>query len=461
MSQHRFTARRHLAAAALIAAAGSAAGCGSLRENLLAPENPDVIDPSSVASADAADALRVGALSRLRNITAGGESAWLLGGLLTDEWKSSDTFFQRNETDQRSVQESNGNVQGMYRELHRARTNAREALDALRKYKPQPAASIGQMYYVIGYAELLLAETFCNGQPISDASTGTIQYGPPLSNAEIYARALAHTDSALAASTASDAFSTSVKNAAAVLKGRILVELGRFNDAAQAVAGVPTNFQDLATFSLTAGSNQIWSLNTSARRWTVGDSFDVGGLIKNALPFASAKDPRVPVAGSSVNSSAGRGFDGATNFVQQNLWGRTDATPILSGLDARLIEAEAKLNANDRAGTIAILNALRSSPQNLGAVTIAAGTLPPLTVPPSQDAAVDLYFRDKAFWTFARGQRLGDLRRLVRVYKRPQDQVFPTGQFFKGGTYGTDVSFPVTTDEQNNPNFKGCSDRNA
>ena len=42
-----------------------------------------------------------------------------------------------------------------------------------------------------------------------------------------------------------------------------------------------------------------------------------------------------------------------------------------------------------------------------------------------------------------------------------QDQVFPTGQFFKGGTYATDVNLPVTVDELNNPDFKACLDRKA
>jgi hypothetical protein len=52
------------------------------------------------------------------------------------------------------------------------------------------------------------------------------------------------------------------------------------------------------------------------------------------------------------------------------------------------------------------------------------------TAPPTaatNDAAIDLYFRQKAFWTFSRGQRLGDLRRLIRQYGRTQDKVFPTG----------------------------------
>jgi len=453
--------RSVVAAGALALGLLSAGACNSVREDLLAADDPDIISPDAVKSAEGADALRVGALSRLRTITAGGEGAWMLGGLLVDEWKSSDTFSQRNETDERKIDENNANVQDMLRNLYRPRTAAREAIAALREYMPQPAANIGQMYFVMAFAEMTLAENFCNGIPFGDASSGTPEYGPPISNAEAFAMALAHYDSALATTSATDAFTVSIKHAAAVGKARTLVALGRFADAATAVAGVPNSFQLNATFSLTAGSNQIWSLNRSAKRWTVGDSFDTRGIIQNAIPFASAKDPRVPVTGTSTGTSpAGRGFDGSTNFIYQTLWDRTDPTPIVSGIDARLIEAEAKLNANDIAGMIAILNALRAAPQDLGAID--SPVMAPLATPASKDAAIDVYFREKAFWTFGRGQRLSDLRRLVRQYKRAEANAFPKGTFFKTGQpYGPDMNFPITRAELNNPEFKGCADRNA
>ena len=86
--------------------------------------------------------------------------------------------------------------------------------------------------------------------------------------------------------------------------------------------------------------------------------------------------------------------------------------------------------------------------------------MPALTDPGSQDARIDLHFREKAFWTFSRGQRLGDMRRLVRQYGRSVNDVYPTGQHYKGGDYGTDVVLPIVTDERNNPNFTGCTNTN-
>ncbi|GDX87430.1 hypothetical protein LBMAG44_13430 [Gemmatimonadota bacterium] len=439
-------------------------GCEQLRGNLLDAVDPDLIMPATITSPEAADALRVGTLSRVRGITAGGEGVWMLGGLLVDEWKSSDTFSQRNETDQRSIQESNGNVQGMWKALPRVRTSAREAINALKQYKPAPAWGIGQMYFSMGLAELMLAENFCNGTPLGDGSTGEPIYGPALSNAQVLALAVAHFDSAAQnALPATDASAIVLANLVKVHKARALIDLGQFAAAAALVSGIPTSYvEPLMTYSLTTGDNQVWSLNTSAKRWTVGDSVDGAGRIANAIPFASLGDTRVRTVGSTLGTSAaGRGFDGTTNLVTMSWYARSDAAYLASGVDARLIEAEARLQAQDIAGVTTILNALRAATQKLSP-SYTTAVLPALAAPATQAEAVTLFFREKALWQFSRGFRLNDLRRMVRQYGRTQDQVFPTGIFFKSGTpYLSDVNFPVTTDEYNNPNFKGCTDRKA
>ena len=73
---------------------------------------------------------------------------------------------------------------------------------------------------------------------------------------------------------------------------------------------------------------------------------------------------------------------------------------------------------------------------------------------------VSMFFREKAFWTFSRGQRLGDMRRMIRNYGRTEANTFPTGSHYKGVVYGTDVNLPVPKDESgNNPNSLGCTDR--
>jgi hypothetical protein len=188
---------------------------------------------------------------------------------------------------------------------------------------------------------------------------------------------------------------------------------------------------------------------------------DEQGVVPNALPFVSAKDPRVPTS-KPVKFS----FDGVTLYTAQGIWPVRD-TPVsvVNGIDARLIEAEAALQSGNYAtpvtGTLAILNALRASPQTLGAVT--TPVMAPLTDPGTDPARTLQLFREKAFWTFGRGERLGDLRRLIRQYNFTAAQVFPgeNGRWFKSGNYGHDVNFPVPQSELNNPNFHGCTDRNA
>ena len=146
---------------------------------------------------------------------------------------------------------------------------------------------------------------------------------------------------------------------------------------------------------------------------------------------------------------------------------------VVAGLDARLIEAEAALKAGDAAGMMSLLNGLRAAPQQLTAPSpTATGThpgrttpvMPALTDPGPADGRINLLFREKAFWQFGRGHRLGDLRRLIRDYGRAADgsDTFPVGTHFKGGVYGKDVNLPVTTAEQvGNPKFTGCLDRKA
>jgi hypothetical protein len=134
---------------------------------------------------------------------------------------------------------------------------------------------------------------------------------------------------------------------------------------------------------------------------------DTAGLIGNALPFASSGDARLKITGSTLGTSAGgKGFDGATNFITNNLWARSDAAIIASGLDARLIEAEVKLKAADYAGMMTILNGLRTAPPKLTATNVTTAFTPTAmaaiaTTPATASDAAKLFFREKAFWTFS------------------------------------------------------------
>jgi hypothetical protein len=176
--------------------------CSSVTDNLLEAVDPDLITPENANSAEGALALYNGALGRLKTIgpsTAGEGSSWLFGGLLADEWSTSSTFVQNDETDQRSIQINNSTVNTMYRQLARARTSANEAIRGIRQYRPTETVRIAEMYFVRAYAEQQLANDYCNGIPLSGIdSTGTIVYDVPRPGAYVFTAAVASADSGLA-----------------------------------------------------------------------------------------------------------------------------------------------------------------------------------------------------------------------------------------------------------------------
>jgi hypothetical protein len=213
--------------------------------------------------------------------------------------------------------------------------------------------------------------------------------------------------------------------------------------AATAVANVATSFQYLSTHSVNATSNVIWLQAVSLRRLVVGD---VEGT--NGLNFRSANDPRLPTF--AVGNSADNSIQG---IAAPTLWDeRTDPVIVASGIEARLIEAEAALRAGDATTYLAKLNAARATRTDL----------PALADPGNAVGRENLLFRERAFWMYSTGHRLGDLRRLIRQYGRAAETVFPTGIWLKGGgAYGSDVNFPIPFSETNNPNFVQCTDRVA
>ena len=195
-----------------------------------------------------------------------------------------------------------------------------------------------------------MAEDFCNGIPLGLARKGVIDYSDPsytpLTDAEVFDRAAAHLDTGLTLSAAqTDAHSASVQTGGAVIKARILLDQGQFSQAAALVPAwaVPTSYQYLLTFAQTSGDNKLWSLNTNQGRYTVGRQFrrerrdQERGAVRVGQGLAGARD-----------GPKKKGFDGQTNLF--NYYGTQRSTPLVSGIDARLIEAEAKLRRTTSRG---------------------------------------------------------------------------------------------------------------
>jgi len=450
-------ARRRATAVAVAALA--VAGC-SKADSFLEITDPDIIPPVNVNSPAGADAVRTGALARLNSATSGGESLFLLGGLFADEYNNGDSFIDRQVVDQRSVTITDSFLETANRALHRARLSAQQATQLLKEWNPTgPAANLAEMYFVQAYVENMMAEHYCNGLIFSTVVDGVEKYGSPITTEATFQLALAHADSGLALITGTTANDVKIKGVLSITKGRILLNLNRYADAAAAVAGVATTltYQEFHTASTSPNQqNQIWAFNNSARRYSVSNNEGTNGL-----NFATANDPRLPVClgGDAACRAIGVTSNTRDDLTQpiyvQRIWpANTSTVTIISGIEARMIEAEAQLKAGQPATAIATLNAARATVTGLA----------PLTDPGTDAARVDLLFRERAFWMFSTGHRTGDLRRLVRQYGRAANAVFPSGNWHKGGTYGTDVNVPIPQAELNNPNLQTettCIDRVA
>jgi len=482
--------RARLARALMVGSTVALLGAVSCDSNgLLSAPDPDLIAPSDLDTPEGANALRIGALQRWRFATGGDntngqESTWMTGGLLADEWSTSSTFVQNDELDERRIKLDNATVTFDFRKLGRVRTAVNQALPVMYKWRPTETTAIAELYLARGNAEMQLASDFCNGIPLSDASKATspddVNWGQPLTVAQVFTTAISTLDSGLALATATNDSTVKVARALKITEARALLGLGGAANVAKAltlVAGIPTDSSYTHTYAASSGSNAIWGQARSGRRYNVGDNIEGNAhdiVVLNNLNFFSAKDPRVPAGYTVTNGKdTTKSQDGLTFSRTTTLWAQESPVQVTSGIDARLIEAEvAFLQGNFNAattGTLAILNALRSAPHVVGgSLTVPAFTTA-LTDPGTDSARVALLFREKAFWTFGRGERLGDLRRLARQdpYKTwynvgnlfPKEA--PGGQHYRGGVYGSDVNLPVPKDEENNnPNFHGCLDRN-
>ena len=233
----------------------------------------------------------------------------------------------------------------------------------------------------------------------------------------------------------------------------MLLNQERFADAAAAVASVPTNFVYVVEHSenTTRQNNGLFGITQTRREYGIADREGGNGLNFRSTPG----DPRVPWTRNTAAANAA-----IRQYTPRKYNTRGSSIPLASGIEARLIEAEAALAKGASANYLPIINTLRASI-----------SLAPLTDPGSASARVNQFFTERAFWLYGQASRLSDMRRLVRQYGRAQNTVFPTGNYTREGMdgtirpdaapYGSDVNFPIPFNEVNNPESARCLDRNA
>jgi hypothetical protein len=453
MSLSSKTRARFYAGAALVIAA-TAAGCK--KDSLLDVTDPDILNTADYTTPAGATPLRIGVIANFTSAFDGSTDSFVtMTGNLADELLASDTFDGRLTINARKSVETNSEMESVYRAMQRARTAASRAAGILATTAPTPLSNRGELYMLLAYSEMMLGEGWCSGVPFSSEDGTTTTFGQPLTTEAMFQAAIAHFDTALSLAETN----ARVLNGSKIGKGRALMNLGKFAEAAAAVTGIPTSFVLTTSHSSNSNSNGAWSASTSgASRYRLMTSEG-----KNGLPFlgqTAAQDARI-----DWSTSTRVGFSSQfTAQPNQAKFGQYIDGVIATGAEARLIDLESQLQAGTQAARDAVfagLNTLRTAGAAIGGakgtalVTVAAISG---SAPTTQDAAIDLLYKERAYWLWLTGHRLGDLRRLVRVYKRDTEAVFPTGPLTSplDGTYGTSTTVTVPFSERNNPNFKGC-----
>ncbi len=478
-----------LAATALIAAAGAC--------HLLDVTTPDVVPADNLNDPLALPIIRAGAIGDFGIAYTGSgasgsggtvEGQVLISGLLADEWINTETFPDRVQADARQVDRASGTFTTVFRNLARAHLSATNAAAKFRQLSDTTVnTGLTEMLSLVAYTRLFFAENYCSGVPISYPNPdGSVQFGTPLTTSQMLDSALLRFNEALIVARAMDtstagrrAARASMIGLASVGKARTLLAMGRIVDAdtVASAAAVPTGFAYLIQHDLntTRQQNGVFSGIRKFKRYGVANR--EGGV---GLPWrdSASLDPRTPFTRFPLLPKPNFGFDGVTpQFDQLRYTDEKSAITLATGLEARLINAEAALSRSDTVGFMVQLNGLRAAPPAYILAGVQNTTVPgdqprpvdpmvALTTPASPAAAIDLLFSERARWLWATGHRLNDLRRLVRAvgvrggYGRAENTVFPNGLYFKNGlVYGTDVNYPIPLDETNNPNFTQCLDR--
>ena len=372
-----------------------------------------------------------------------------------------------------------GDTVTSYTALQGVRTATAQALGALARYDTSAVLhdSVtvlrGELYAVEGYTEIMLADLFCSGVPLSYlVYQGDFQYEPGSSTAQVYADAIAKFDTALTLAHAND----SVVHLAQLGQARANLDLGKYPAADDDVTNIPSGFAYQFAINWGGSTNSIGQLlvpDALNYRATVADTEG-----HNGLPFLTSGDPRTATAvvlPADPNSAAWP----YVPITFPAKYGAALTSPywtsfiLASGVEAQLIEAEAQLNNAPGGGQwLATLNSLRGNIVNLQTLSNNSydgdTALPALADPgaalsgqSAMAARLRLLFRERAYWLFLDGHRQGDLRRLIRQYGRDgfsSTTVYPIGPYNAPGTgfYGNDVVAPVPATESANPYFHGC-----
>ena len=403
--------------------------CGGFVDNLLEVDAPSRVIGGTLAIPGNAALLVSSAIADLECALAFYVlSSALLGDELVDAQLAAATwdYDRRGFADGQGAYATNtcsstGNIFGVYRPVATARWTADNVVTLLDGWSDAEVADrqslLARALAYDGYAHVLLGEGFC---------TAAVDGGPELTSAQILQRAEERFTRAI--QMAQESNQPDILNMSLVGRARVRLDLNRAAEAASDAAQVPTAFVQNASYTTASArsGNHVFRWNNRFFWASVDPKYQ-------KLTVDGVPDPRVP-----VDSSGLRGADAFTLVWRQGKYAsETSPIPIATGIEARLIEAEA---AGGQAA-VDIINTLR-----------ARHDLPAYTGSASAEAVRALIIDERRRELFLDGHHIHDIIR----YQLPLTPAAGTSYPLKGGTYGTTTCLLLPRIERdNNPSLQG------
>ena len=311
-----------------------------------------------------------------------------------------------------------------WNQSQRARWTAEQAVKRVKDVLGTSAATnanLAQALIWAGFANRLLGENFCDG---------VIDGGPKEASSIYLERAEANFTEAITVATALN--NANLVTAATAARASVRLDRNNLTGAATDAATVANTFayrMSYFTTDLDQYNRVYWaSANQPYRAHTVWNTF-------YDAYRKQTRDPRVPFDSSAtilVGDAAVGNLGRVRWYFQTKYAGQTSPINLVTGWEMRLIEAEAKLVANDIPGAMTLVNAHRVS---LGLTPWTAGNAAEAWTALKRERGIEL-------WLEAR--RLGDFRRWATL-SRPGASDDMTGR---------DLCFATPLSEkETNPNF--------
>ena len=414
---------RHTAIVVLVGLV-TATGC-DLFNNALEVQHPSDIPANGLEVPSNARLLVNGAIG---DFECAAGAYVVMSGLITDELVDATQTADRYPYELRTMLSSDRRYAvndcvglGVYSPLQTARFSTTNVLSLLNGWStaqvPARDSLIATASAYEGYSLVMLGEGFCTMVVSGLDANRQVVYGGEISRDSVFKLA------AVAFTQAITLGNTDIATMASMGRARAYLDLGQPALAKADARLVPPGYVKLVSASAINArrNNRAWQENSATSDNTSLDSV-----------YRAMADPRVPFADKGRSSVTGI-------HLYRQLKDTSASTPIrlASGDEARLIIAEADVDARDLLGADSIINSFRSR-----------GGQAAITSPDSA-AAADSLFDQRRREFFLEGQHLFDLIRFKKTPHPVAGTPYPGG-----GVYGSQLCLPLPdVEKQNNPNF--------